>query len=336
MTLVAAGTGMATLDGFSWTDSLTPPPKLSGGSDNTFLDRFGTRIVKAGDRMSTTQSLGWYGDFASDFAGALPVYSGRYTYVIAYHSGATAKTVTYAVSCAPDPATVPIVVASVTIQPTALSLQVGGTATVTAVAKAADGSTISGKTVAWSSSSPSVATVSTAGVVTAVASGTTTIIATIDNATASIVATVSAPPSVSKLLVDAITSVRINGQTATIAPIAPPGPPPTGDSVVVTGVSITGDANTQVLHGTITAPRALSKIVLVDWTNGQAIAFTIPTGAGGAAIRHSAANTNASAQYNFEVNLSGYAGDPVSAGVLGVIGQIFTLMSGFRICLFGG
>jgi hypothetical protein len=77
----------------------------------------------------------------------------------------------------------PPVVASVEIGPVQTTLQsLGQTVTLHAVAKAADGQLISGKSFVWQSQTPTIVTVS-AGVVTAVANGTGTVTATTDGVT---------------------------------------------------------------------------------------------------------------------------------------------------------
>jgi len=78
--------------------------------------------------------------------------------------------------------TEPVVVASVEVSPPSATLTaLGDTRGLAAVAKDAGGAVIRGKTVAWSSSQPAVATVDAGtGVATAVANGTATITATVD------------------------------------------------------------------------------------------------------------------------------------------------------------
>lgn len=102
----------------------------------------------------------------------------------------------------------PIRVASVSVAPTTLSLLTGATGNLTATvlpANAAD------KTYAWSSSNTAVATVSNAGVVTAVAPGTANIIVTTTDGglTAACAVTVTAAPV-------AATGVSVNPTTLTL------------------------------------------------------------------------------------------------------------------------
>ncbi len=107
-------------------------------------------------------------------------------------------------------------VASVTLSPTSGNLLVGQTATLTAVARNASGATISDtRPVTWASTSPSVASVSGAGVVTAVSPGATTISATIGGQSGSAQFTIIAP--VASVLVLPATTTMAPGATATLS-----------------------------------------------------------------------------------------------------------------------
>ncbi|MCU0616508.1 MAG: serine hydrolase [Gemmatimonadaceae bacterium] len=81
----------------------------------------------------------------------------------------------------PTPPPAPVTVASVTVTgaPSA-PLDAGLTATLTASPRTAAGATVSGRTVSWSTSNAAVATVSSAGVVTAAGTGQASITATVD------------------------------------------------------------------------------------------------------------------------------------------------------------
>jgi uncharacterized protein YjdB len=74
----------------------------------------------------------------------------------------------------------PAVVVSVGVTLNAGNIQVGQTTQAVATARDSAGNGISGRAVTWASSNPSVATVSSQGVVTAVANGSTSIKATVD------------------------------------------------------------------------------------------------------------------------------------------------------------
>jgi hypothetical protein len=82
----------------------------------------------------------------------------------------------------------------VTISPANLSLEPGGTATLTVVLTDPGGNPLTGRPVAWSSSQPRVATVSSAGLVTAVESGETTISAKSEGAAGYAAVSVGTPP----------------------------------------------------------------------------------------------------------------------------------------------
>jgi len=73
--------------------------------------------------------------------------------------------------------TVVAAVASVVLAQDSVSVQYGGTATLAATARDAAGAALTGRTIAWASSDPAIATVSAAGVVTAVLPGVVTITA---------------------------------------------------------------------------------------------------------------------------------------------------------------
>lgn len=94
-------------------------------------------------------------------------------------------------------------VATVSISSPATTIAPGATVQMTAVARNAGGSTVSGGTPTWSSSTQSVATVSSSGLVTAVANGTSTITATIDGKNGTRVITVATITPVPAATVDA-------------------------------------------------------------------------------------------------------------------------------------
>jgi len=70
-------------------------------------------------------------------------------------------------------------VSSVTVTPTTAQLFVNGTQALVATARDASGNVLTGETVGWSSSAPVVASVSGAGLITALSEGTTTVTATV-------------------------------------------------------------------------------------------------------------------------------------------------------------
>jgi uncharacterized protein YjdB len=112
----------------------------------------------------------------------------------------------------------PVPVATVTVALGATSIAVGGTTTATAVPRAANGATLSGRAVVWSSSNTGVATVSASGEVTAVATGTTVVTATSEGQSGSATLTVILPP-VATVTVAGVASLApgaVSGFTATL------------------------------------------------------------------------------------------------------------------------
>lgn len=85
----------------------------------------------------------------------------------------------------------PPTVSSVTVSPATHTLDMGATVQFTATAKDASGATVSGQTVTWSSSSTAVASISTSGLATGVAAGSTAITATVGGVAGSAVLTVT-------------------------------------------------------------------------------------------------------------------------------------------------
>lgn len=94
----------------------------------------------------------------------------------------------------PSQVQTPPAVASVTVSLGVAQLTPSGTTTATSETRSANGTVLTGRVVTWSSSAQAVATVSSAGVVTAVAVGTTTISATSEGRSGSAVITVAPVP----------------------------------------------------------------------------------------------------------------------------------------------
>ena len=108
---------------------------------------------------------------------------------VTYQSNETHDTVTIVV---PDR---DVRAATVTVSLAATTLSVGTTSQAVATVKDEHGVTLVGRTIAWRSSSETVAQVSATGVVTAIGAGTATIVArTNDDRSGSIVVTVSQVP----------------------------------------------------------------------------------------------------------------------------------------------
>lgn len=82
-------------------------------------------------------------------------------------------------------------VASISVSPATQSIAVGATLQYTATARDGQGNAIAGATITWESSTPATATIDNAGLVTALAAGTTTITATADRVSGSTTLTVT-------------------------------------------------------------------------------------------------------------------------------------------------
>jgi len=113
--------------------------------------------------------------------------------------------------------------ATVTVSAAPANLLVGvqdsvnlGTATLTATAKDAGGHTLSGRTVAWTSGTASVATVSSTGMVKGVAAGASTITATVEGQAGTAAVTVVRPPVTQLTVVPQSSSIKV-GATETLA-----------------------------------------------------------------------------------------------------------------------
>jgi uncharacterized protein YjdB len=106
----------------------------------------------------------------------------------------------------------PVPVATVVVSPTTAALLDGASVTLNAVTRDSAGRTLTGRTVAWTSSANSVASVSSTGVVLAVAPGTATITATSEGKTATSRVTIT-PVPVRTVTVSPATSTLSVGQT---------------------------------------------------------------------------------------------------------------------------
>ena len=169
-------------------------------------------------------------------------------------------------------------VASLTVSPNTSSLVVGQTTQVSAVVKDAAGTTLSGRAVTWASSDEAVATISSSGVVSAVAAGSVTISGTSEGVKGSVTLTVSAA-TVARVTVSLNSANVAVGQTtqATAAALDASGQPISGRTVtwsidpssiatvstggVVTGVAAGSATLTATVDGksastavTVTAP----------------------------------------------------------------------------------
>jgi uncharacterized protein YjdB len=133
----------------------------------------------------------------------------------------------------PPPPPGPVAVAAVAVTLSANSIFLGGGATATAVARDAANNTLTGRTVTWTSSDPTVAVVLGSGAVNTLAIGTTNIIATVDGVAGSASLTVAPMP---------VATVNVTLTTATLAPGQ--GTLATASLLSSTGAALTGRAVT--------------------------------------------------------------------------------------------
>jgi len=108
----------------------------------------------------------------------------------------------------------PVPVASVSVSPATAGIQVGQWGQLTATPLDANGNPLSGRIVSWASSAPAIATVSTGGLVTGVATGTATITAMSEGQSGTAAVTVTAgslvqPGTVSNLAVASTTDSSV-------------------------------------------------------------------------------------------------------------------------------
>ncbi len=94
-----------------------------------------------------------------------------------------------------NPTNPTVTVQSVRVPATAGSAIVGTTKTLTAVPIGSDGNPVSGKTVNWTSSDASRATVNASGVVSPISAGSVSITATVDGVSSAIALTITQPPA---------------------------------------------------------------------------------------------------------------------------------------------
>ncbi len=142
----------------------------------------------------TTGSLAWTSSNTSiatvNSTGLVTARASGGVTISAATSGVTG-TMAVTVSSSPPPAPAPVAAITVSLSPT--SVPVGQASLVSAVLKDAQGNTLSGRTILYSSSNTAVATVATNGVITALTAGSATISAISEGKTGSAALTVTAP-----------------------------------------------------------------------------------------------------------------------------------------------
>jgi len=166
--------------------------------------------LDANNNVLTGRSIAWSSSNSAvatiSGSGAISAVAVGTTQITATSEGVMGSA-TFTVTSAP-----PVPVASVTVSLAASSRNPGETTQATATTRDANNNVLTGRVITWSSSNTSVATVSSSGLVTAVAAGTTQIKATSEGQSGSATLTV-APVPVASVSVSLAASSRNPGQT---------------------------------------------------------------------------------------------------------------------------
>jgi len=196
------------------------------------------------------------------------------------------------------PVAAPAAVASVSLAPASAQLVVGGVQAFSATLRDAVGGVLTGRPVSWSSSDAAVAVVSAAGVVTAVAAGSATIMASSEGKSATAAVTVTPVPVASVSVAPATATLVVGGAqpfTATLRDAAgavltgrpvtwsssAPAVATVGGTGVVTAVAVGSATVTATVEGrsataAITVTAAAAPVASVTVTPALAI---VPQGA---------------------------------------------------------
>ena len=142
-------------------------------------------------------------------------------------SGVSAGTSTITVSTGSLLATAvltvtPVPVASLSVSPSSVTLDIGGTKALSATPRDAQGNWLTGRVVAWSTSNPTVATVSNDGLVTALGQGAATIAASSEGKTSAAQVAVNPPapaPVASVTVVLNSPSIEVDQSTSAVATV---------------------------------------------------------------------------------------------------------------------
>jgi uncharacterized protein YjdB len=192
-------------------------------------------------------------------------------------SGTAAVTVT----------SVPVPVASVSVTPSSASLQVGQTQQLTATLRDANGNVLTGRTVTWSSSNTTAASVSSSGLVTAKAAGSATITATSEGQSGTASVTVTPVPVASVTVTPASGSVAVGGTLQLTAT------PKDANGNPLSGRTITWQSSDNTIasvnaSGLVTGVAAGGPVTITATSEGQSgtAAVTVTPSTGGAQFDH--------------------------------------------------
>lgn len=214
----------ATSEGKSGTTSIIvtrPPPaavasvsiSLNSGSISTGQTTQATTVLKDAQGNVLTGRTISYNSSSTSVAtvsgSGLVTAVGPGTSTITATSEGKSDTATITVTAPPAAA-----VASVSVSPNSGAIVVGSTLSLSATTVDASGATLTGRTVTWSSSDPQIASVSSSGVVTAVAAGSATITAMSEGKTGSAQITVTVPPVATVSVTPNTDTLQIGGTVA--------------------------------------------------------------------------------------------------------------------------
>ena len=138
----------------------------------------------------------------------------------------------------------PVPVASVIVSAPSALVQIGQTLQLSAVTRDSAGGALNGRTIAWTSSDPTRASVSGSGVLTALTAGAATITASSEGRSGSVTVTITA--SQAPILASVSPATLTPGQTATLTGIGFVGSPGTTVSVRGTPATVVSASSTQL------------------------------------------------------------------------------------------
>ncbi len=169
-----------------------------------------------------------------------------------------------------------VAVASVSVAPATGRMQVGDSLRVEAVARDAQGSALSGRAVAWTSSNAAIASVNSSGVIRGTGAGSAVITATVEGKSATVSVTVD--PVISTIVADVFvslgaTTLDVNQTTQAVATLKD------SDGNVVTGKSVTWTSAdpslATVSAGGLVTARAAGTVSIVATSEGVSGGATV-------------------------------------------------------------
>ena len=223
-TAVAAGTATITgqVDGVTASVAVTvsAPPPVAVASISVTLTPSSITVGQSAQSVATLRdaagnvltgrSITWSSANTSvatvSSSGAVSAVGAGSASIIATSEGQTGAATETVDAPAPQPVT------SITLSASSTTIAVGGTMQIDITLKDASGNVLTGRTIGWTSSNTSIATVSTSGVVRGVSAGSVVITASSEGKTATITFTVS-PPPVAAVAVSLASSSLLVGQT---------------------------------------------------------------------------------------------------------------------------